>query len=55
MTLQRDNRWFDVVGSLRPGARIDEARVQLRDLAKRLALGVSRHQSGRQLYRPSRF
>ncbi len=35
---QRDNRWFDVVGSLRPGAGIDEARVQLRDLAKRAGL-----------------
>ena len=35
---QRDNRWFDVVGSLRRGATIDQARVQLRDLAKRLAV-----------------
>ncbi len=34
----RDNRWFDVVGHLRPNAQISEARAQLQTLAKRLAL-----------------
>jgi putative ABC transport system permease protein len=34
----RDDRWFDVVGHLRPNAQISEARAQLQTLAKRLAL-----------------
>jgi putative ABC transport system permease protein len=34
----RDDRWFDVAGRLRRGARISEARAQLQTLAKRLAL-----------------
>jgi len=33
----RDYRWFDVAGHLRQGAKIGEARAQLRTLAKRLA------------------
>jgi predicted permease len=35
---ERDNRWFDLAGHLRPGAPISEARAQLQTLAKRLAL-----------------
>jgi len=34
----RDWRWFDLAGRLRPGAQLSEARVQLQTLAKRLAL-----------------
>jgi len=33
----RDYRWFDVAGYLRRGTKIDEARAQLKTLAKRLA------------------
>ena len=36
--VDRDNRWFDVVGHLRPNAQVSEARAQLQTLAKRLAL-----------------
>ena len=35
---ERDNRWFDLAGHLRPGARLTEARAQLDGLAQRLAL-----------------
>jgi macrolide transport system ATP-binding/permease protein len=35
---ERDNRWFDLAGRLRPGAQLTEARAQLDGLAKRLAL-----------------
>ncbi len=35
---RRDNRWFDVVGRLRPGAQLREARTQLQVLAKRIAI-----------------
>ncbi len=34
---ERDNRWFDLVGLLRPGARLTEAQAQLDGLAQRLA------------------
>jgi len=34
----RNIRWFELVGRLRPGAQLPEARVQLQTLAKRLAL-----------------
>ncbi len=33
----RSNRWFDLAGRLRPGARLGEARTQLQVLAKRIA------------------
>ena len=35
---ERDDRWFDLAGRLRPGAQLPEARAQLQTLAKRLAL-----------------
>jgi predicted permease len=34
---ERDNRWFDVAGLLRPGAQVGAARAQLAGLAQRLA------------------
>jgi predicted permease len=34
---ERDNRWFELAGRLRPGAQISEARAQLQTLAKRIA------------------
>ncbi len=34
----RDNRWFDLAGHLRPDAQLSEARTQLQTLAKRLTL-----------------
>ncbi|MFZ0961246.1 MAG: ABC transporter permease [Terriglobia bacterium] len=35
---ERDYRWFDLAGRLRPGVQLPEARAQLQTLAKRLAL-----------------
>jgi len=35
---ERDDRWFDLAGRLRPGVQLPEARAQLQTLAKRLAL-----------------
>jgi predicted permease len=37
---ERDDRWFDLAGRLRPGAQLPEARAQLQTLAKRLALAL---------------
>jgi predicted permease len=42
----RDNRWFDVAGRLRRGAKISEARGQLQTLAKRLALAYPSSNQG---------
>ena len=42
----RENRWFDVAGHLRRGARINEARAQLQTLAKRLALAYPSSNQG---------
>jgi predicted permease len=42
----RDYRWFDVVGHLRSGTRINEARAQLQTLAKRLALAYPSSNQG---------
>jgi predicted permease len=35
--LDRDNRWFELAGRLRPGVRLVEAQAQLQGLAQRLA------------------
>ena len=37
---ERDDRWFDLAGRLRPGVQLPEARAQLQTLAKRLALAL---------------
>ena len=42
----RDNRWFDVAGYLRHGAKISEARAQLQTFAKRLALAYPSSNQG---------
>jgi len=42
----RDDRWFDVAGHLRQGAKISEARAQLQTLAKRLALAYPSSNQG---------
>ena len=45
----RDNRWFNVVGRLSPGASIAEARAQLRILARRLTLAFPSTNQGMEL------
>jgi len=42
----RDIRWLNVAGYLRPGTRINEARVQLQTLAQRLALAYPSSNEG---------
>jgi len=42
----RDNRWFEVAGYLRHGAKISEARAQLQTFAKRLALAYPSSNQG---------
>ncbi len=39
--LERDNRWFELAGRLRPGARFAEAQAQLQGLAQRLAAAAA--------------
>jgi predicted permease len=52
---ERNYRWFELVGRLRPGARLPEARAQIQTLAKRLALAspATNRDANFRVYAPS--